>query len=77
MKTYHCTDVKSYCCEIERQHAEKVETVTQTIDVSAENLLSITTSYLCLKKRDLIKTNISPLPNLNILVVSYISSSQR
>lgn len=49
--------------------------MTQSVDVTAESLLSIATSNFGFKKRDLVQTNISSLPNLNIFVVSNISTS--
>lgn len=72
---YHWADIEPCSSIVTWQHAEEIKTMPQSVDVTAERLLPITTSNFGFKKWDLIETNISSLPNLNIFMVSDISTS--
>lgn len=75
-KTYHWADIEANSGEVARQHAEEVKSVAEAVDIPTQNLLSVTTCYLGLKERDLVKPHITSLPNLYVLVVCHVSSSQ-
>lgn len=70
---YQSAKVEPNCGEITRQHTEEIEPMPQPINVTAQCLLAIPIGYLCLKHGDLIKTNISPFTNLDVLMVCDIT----
>lgn len=65
-KTYHRAHIITHSSEVERKHSEKVEKLPKSVHVSAEDLLSISSSNLTLKKCNLVQPNISSLANLYI-----------
>ena len=74
-KHYHWADVESNGGKVAWQHAEEVETMSQPVDIPTYDLLSITTSHFSFKKWDLVKPHISTFSNLDIFMMSDISTS--
>jgi hypothetical protein len=70
---YQGTEIEANGGEINRQHSEEIKSVSKPVYVSTHSLLTIPISYLCLKHRYLVKTDIPSFTNLYILMMSNIS----
>lgn len=61
---YHSAHVITHSSKVERKHPEEVKKLSKSVHISAENLLSISSSNLTLKESNLVQANISSFTNL-------------
>jgi hypothetical protein len=72
---YHAIEIKSNGTEVEREHSEKVKSVSKSIDVTAECLFAIAICHFSFKDRYLIHSYMTALTDLHVFMVCNMSSS--